>query len=358
MSMQTIFVMSDEASALSELCAGAGAVAARVTAILFGSEAEAAGAAGCGADLLLYCQPSDGAVPEDYAAAVAQEVKKEASALVIVNNTIRGRCLAGKLGVLLDTAVLTSVNALERSGEELVCCRMVYGGIAQRSEVFTKPYGVLTVGGGVFEAAAEPAQAAVAPFEGLPQGGLKRIACTPKKEGGVDLVAAKRIVDVGRGLAQEADLELCRKLDCGELRYMLQSKKKNGDNTPLYQCLGGTSAEKLRAIGRARPDGKSLSRVAQLVPAKKADFLFVADSGPGETNEKGLIVPKFGNKPENHVAVMMSFESLSEMFLITRMHYQCWLTSWYQQNSNQSARKQGQYSENHKEPDSSSVQMF
>ena len=212
MSMQTIFVMSDEASALSELCAGAGAVAARVTAILFGSEAEAAGAAGCGADRLLYCQPSDGAVPEDYAAAVAQEVKKEASALVIVNNTIRGRCLAGKLGVLLDTAVLTSVNALERSGEELVCCRMVYGGMAQRSEVFTKPYGVLTVGGGVFEAAAEPAQAAVAHFEGLPQGGLKRIACTPKKEGGVDLVAAKRIVDVGRGLAQEADLELCRKL--------------------------------------------------------------------------------------------------------------------------------------------------
>ena len=187
-------------------------MAARVTAILFGSEAEAAGAAGCGADRLLYCQPSDGAVPEDYAAAVAQEVKKEASALVIVNNTIRGRCLAGKLGVLLDTAVLTGVNALERSGEELVCCRMVYGGMAQRSEVFTKPYGVLTVGGGVFEAAAEPAQAAVAPFEGLPQGGLKRIACTPKKEGGVDLVAAKRIVDVGRGLAQEADLELCRKL--------------------------------------------------------------------------------------------------------------------------------------------------
>ena len=212
MSMQTIFVMSDEASALSELCAGAGAVAALVTAIMFGSEAEAAGAAGSRADLLVYCLTSDGAVPEDYAAAVAQEVKKEASALVIVNNTIRGRCLAGKLGVLLDTAVLTSVNALERSGEELVCCRMVYGGIAQRSEVFTKPYGVLTVGGGVFEAAAEPAQAAVAPFEGLPQGGLKRIACTPKKEGGVDLVAAKRIVDVGRGLAQEADLELCRKL--------------------------------------------------------------------------------------------------------------------------------------------------
>lgn len=40
------------------------------------------------------------------------------------------------------------------------------------------------------------------------------------------------------------------------------------------------------------------------------------------------------------------------------MHYHCWLTSWYQQNANQPAQKQGQYSENHKEPDSSSVQMF
>lgn len=40
------------------------------------------------------------------------------------------------------------------------------------------------------------------------------------------------------------------------------------------------------------------------------------------------------------------------------MHYQCWLTSWYQQNLNQPAQKQGQYSENQKEPYSSSVQIF
>ena len=38
-------------------------------------------------------------------------------------------------------------------------------------------------------------------------------------------------------------LELCRKLVGGELRYLMQAKKKNGDSTPLYQCLGGTSAE-------------------------------------------------------------------------------------------------------------------
>ena len=159
-------------------------------------------------------------------------------------------------------------------------------------------------------------------------------------------------------IAVDEFLELCRKLDCGELRFLLQSKKKNGDNTPLYQCLGGTSADKLRSSGRVRADGKSLSRVAQLIPANKADFLFVADSGPGETNEKGLIVPKFGGKPENHVAVTMSFEALSEMFLVTRMHYQCWLASWYQRHPIQPAQKQEQHQENRKEPDSSSVQMF
>jgi len=212
MSMQTIFVISEEAAVLTELCSGAAAAADQVTAILFGDEAQARQAASCGAGRLLYCRLSDGAVPEDFAAAIAQEVKREPSALVILHNSIRGRCLAGRLGVLLDTAVLTSVGALERSGGDLVCRRMVYGGMAQRAEVFTKPYGVITVGSGVFEAAPAASPAAAAPFEGAPQGGLKRIASIPKKEGGVDLVAAKRIVDVGRGLAKEEDLELCRRL--------------------------------------------------------------------------------------------------------------------------------------------------
>lgn len=124
-------------------------------------------------------------------------------------------------------------------------------------------------------------------------------------------------------------LEICRKLECGELRYLLQSKKKAGDRTAIFQWLGGTSAEKLQKYGRARADGKSLSRTAQLVPGTKADFLFVADSGPGETNAKGLIVPRFGNKPENHVAISLNFEAFSELMLMTRVHYCAWLTSEY-----------------------------
>ena len=86
----------------------------------------------------------------------------------------------------------------------------------------------------------------------------------------------------------------CRMLVGVYLGIILLLKKKNGDSTPLYQSLGGTSAEKLARYGRARADGKSLSRTAQLVCGSKTDFLFVADSGPGKTNAKGLTVPRFG----------------------------------------------------------------
>ena len=127
-------------------------------------------------------------------------------------------------------------------------------------------------------------------------------------------------------------LELCRKITSGELRYMLQTKKQNRDSSYLYQHLGGTSAKNLYKQGRARADGKSLSRTVQLLPSTKSDFLFVADSGPGEETAKGLIVPKFGKNPENHVSVMMTYDAFSELMLLTKAHYQAWLTAWYIQN--------------------------
>ena len=117
-------------------------------------------------------------------------------------------------------------------------------------------------------------------------------------------------------------LELHRKIVGGELRFLIQNKKKAGDKTPLYQSLGGTSAEQLAKYGQSRKDGKSLSRIVKLtLGGTNAELFFVADSGPGEKSKTGLIVPKFGNKPENHVAVGMSFEAFSEFILkIGRAH--------------------------------------
>lgn len=165
-------------------------------------------------------------------------------------------------------------------------------------------------------------------------------------------------------IAVDEFLELCRKLTCGELRYMMQNKKSSGDKTPLYQCLGGTSAEKLAKQGRSREDGMSLSRTAQLLCGSKSDFLFVADSGPGQTNDKGLIVPKFGNKPENHVAISMTFETFSELLLLTKAHFEAWLSVWYAQKlqpekpAQNQPQAYSQYQENNYEPEHASDPMF
>ena len=67
-------------------------------------------------------------------------------------------------------------------------------------------------------------------------------------------------------------LELCRKLTCGELSYLWQTRRKAADSEPILKWLGGTSAEKLAQYGKPRPDGKSLSRVAQFLAGQKVDL--------------------------------------------------------------------------------------
>ena len=140
-------------------------------------------------------------------------------------------------------------------------------------------------------------------------------------------------------------LNLCLKLTSGELRYIWQERKKTGDGKPIVEWLGGTSAEKLRQYGKPRPDGKSLSRVCKLMAAQKFDFLFVADSGPGETDSKGLIVPRFGKNPENHVSVSMTWDALAELLLFTKAHYEAWLTAWYLSQTHSVRKPQHQQAE-------------
>ncbi len=111
----------------------------------------------------------------------------------------------------------------------------------------------------------------------------------------------------------------------GELDF----RKRENNSKAVRQWLGGTSAEKLNRLGKARPDGMSLSRVAQIGWGNKTDVLFSAASGPGQTDEKGLIRPAFGNKPENYVMIPMTYESLIRLFAVTEAHYNAWLTAKY-----------------------------
>ena len=124
-------------------------------------------------------------------------------------------------------------------------------------------------------------------------------------------------------------LVLAKEAETGALHMRMQQMKREGKSEPLFEHLGGTSAMQLRKYSRERKDGMSVSRIVKLVAGNKTDYLFVADSGPGEQTGKGLIVPRFGKNPEHHVAVSLTWRGVDELLLTTAAHYQAWLSAKY-----------------------------
>lgn len=215
MAIPYIFIISDDLCVLPEFCVGSKSLSDNVTAIIPGDENVANSINNCGADKIVYCPVTESESLEDYSKAIATTIQTVPNAIILVNNSVRGRLLAAKLSVHLDTAVISGANELCIENDNLACSRMVYGGLAQQKEVFTKPYGVVTIASGIFDIV-DPSTSSqttnVSCISGEPEVAFKRISLNEKKEGTVNLVAAKRIVDVGRGLAAEEDLDMCRKL--------------------------------------------------------------------------------------------------------------------------------------------------
>ncbi len=136
-------------------------------------------------------------------------------------------------------------------------------------------------------------------------------------------------------------LHLSHEALSGALHMRAKQMRDKNENKPLFEHLGGTSAQRLAHFGKARPDGKSLSRTVKLLWGQKVDYLFVADSGPGEADAKGLIVPRFGKNPENHVSVGLNWRSLNELLLMTQTHFGAWLASRYVREPEQQSNGRG-----------------
>lgn len=124
-------------------------------------------------------------------------------------------------------------------------------------------------------------------------------------------------------------LALAQEAANGSLHMRMQQYKAEHKSEALYEHLGGTSAGKLAFYGKPRADGLSLSRVVKLTVSEKSDYFLTADSGPGEENKTGLIVPKFGKSPEQHVAVVLTWRQLNELLFTTVAHFNAWLSAKY-----------------------------
>ena len=102
-----------------------------------------------------------------------------------------------------------------------------------------------------------------------------------------------------------------------------------GADAPLFIEMGGTSAEKLKAQDKARPDGAAESRQFKLMIGSKKRYLLTAESGPGKSNEKGLIVPTYKGKADVNILVGMDEDEIKEFALKLKMHINSFTSAKY-----------------------------
>jgi len=116
---------------------------------------------------------------------------------------------------------------------------------------------------------------------------------------------------------------------------------------PAFIAMGGTSAKVLAKRGQARADGMSESRQFKITSGTKYPFLLTAESGAGKEDERGLIVPAFGAKPDKRILLGMSAEDLKSLCMIVKLHMQSYITFQYMTGAWNAMRPQKQERDGH-----------
>lgn len=161
----------------------------------------------------------------------------------------------------------------------------------------------------------------------------------------------------GSRITQEVDLfvdipdmlVLCNDILTGNIPAQIKSLKTAGKNyDSAWSDMGGVSATKLaerqqmalkegkkleglKATQKSRADGKSLSRVFKIVPSTRNDmaFTFQGEYGAGEENDTGLIVPKYGTKPDVRLMMAVTPKQAKAFALMIKTHIEAFIAQKY-----------------------------
>lgn len=194
-------------TAINELCCGAAQYGEQVTLVYAGQRESAVNA-----DKAYYLG-SLGAQHSfaSYAGAVARLVAQEKPELVLLNGGRDGRLLAAHIAAACGTSVQADAAELTLTEEGVVTSKMVYGGAAIKTER-SGSVAVVCVGAGVFAAGECRAAAQIVDVAAECDERIKMLGKSAGTASAVNLAAAKKVLGVGRGLADTDDLELCKKL--------------------------------------------------------------------------------------------------------------------------------------------------
>lgn len=208
MKLKKAFVFSADLSALSALCSGANLLAESSAALVLGSKAQAKELLPKADKVIWLGEKDKSAIVESYTGAIQQAIQKEAPQLLLMSGCTRDRCIAAKLAVRLNAGVITDAAELSVTEEgKLQVRRNVYGGAAEAVLEGESALTIVLVPGGLFEdlPAAQPGvlEEAFADPEDM---GVTLVSVAAKQEEAVNIVAAKRVIGVGRGLGSQENL--------------------------------------------------------------------------------------------------------------------------------------------------------
>lgn len=222
-----IFVFSESMTLMAEMLSKARELAGNgsVAAIVIGSESQVQQAVAVGADKVYWLGEQGNWLVDDFVPSITQLIAEQKPGVLLVGATIRGKAVAGRVAASLDTATVANAKEIKPVDGSLLATRMIYGGGAVTVQRTVDNLLIVTAGPGMFTAAAaDPSRGGeVVPVERIePVVRIKKLESKLKKKSSSNIIAAKRVVGVGRGFAEKEDLELARELAgalCAELGY-------------------------------------------------------------------------------------------------------------------------------------------
>jgi electron transfer flavoprotein alpha subunit len=160
---------------------------------------------------------ADGEPFESYLSVLVEAAREQDPDVILVGATQRGKEIAARLAVKLNTGLCSSCIGLEFDVEkhQLIMDRLLFGGAGvQRLVCATRPQ-MATIPPRAFDAAVPHEGESRGAIIQLPQGApsATRVVSRIKRlHEAVDIAAAKTVVCVGRGVEKEEDVGLVRSL--------------------------------------------------------------------------------------------------------------------------------------------------
>ena len=208
MKLKKALVFSADLNALDGLCSGENLLAEASAAVVLGGRACAEGLLAKADKVIWLGEKAEGVIAESYTGAIEQAIKREEPQLLLMSGSTRDRCIAAKLAVRLNAGVITDAAGLSvTENGRIQARRNVSGGAAEAVLEGESALTIVLVPGGLFEdtPAAKPGvlEEAEAAAEDM---GITLISVAAKQEETVNIVAAKRVIGVGRGLGSQENL--------------------------------------------------------------------------------------------------------------------------------------------------------